>query len=82
MVQYISSQNQVRHRQSTPDSLSTALPLFEMGGESSQIRFKYILQRSDPTIPIMPLTRPFWMAYISDISSKELGRMILDIFGA
>ena len=51
----------------------SAPPLFKIWEESSQIRFKYISRRSDPTIPIMPSTPTSSIAYISNASSKGLG---------
>ena len=51
----------------------SAPPLFKIWEESSQIRFKYISQRCDPTIPIMPSTPTSSIAYISNALSKGLG---------
>ena len=51
----------------------SAPPLFKIWEESSQIRFKYISQRCDPTIPIMPSTPTSSIACTLNALSKGLG---------
>jgi hypothetical protein len=51
----------------------SAPPLFKIWAESSQIRFKYISQRSDPTIPTISSNPTSLIAHTSNVSSKGLG---------
>lgn len=51
----------------------SAPPLFKIWEESSQIQFKYISRRSDPTIPTRLSTPTSLKASISNASSRELG---------
>jgi hypothetical protein len=50
----------------------SAPPLFKIWAESSQIRFKYISQRSDPIIPTVSSIPTSLIAYTSNVSSKGL----------
>jgi len=48
----------------------SAPPLFKIWEESSQIRFKYISRRSDPTIPTMPSIPTSSIAHMPNASSR------------